>query len=352
MSDLLHVIDETTPPDALMRLCLLFRPADRIVAFGPLQAEQLLPASPVRVHCPLKAARLAGWRLRHEAAGAEAIHAWSPRALEAAIACPTAGPVALSISVVPRGRSLKRLIGRLRRGLPCAVPTRADRERLLAAGAPEAAVHIIPPPATPIDDTASRRRRGREALGLDDNTVLLTAPGPLVRDGGARNAMWAHGICRHAGNPVHLAIPRGGPLEPHVRYFATTAAFGEEIHFTDRRLGVEDTLAAADVALLLPRADVGVSAAAEALAAGLSIVASDLPQLAEYVRNEREGLLGPAGDVRAAAAAVLRLMEDADLAARLRESAAAAGRRNHDPTACRRMLEDLHAETRQDRSRA
>ena len=53
------------------------------------------------------------------------------------------------------------------------------------------------------------------------------------------------------------------------------------------------------------------------MAAGLPVVASDLPGYREVVRHEREGLLVPPADPIALAEAAARVLDDASLAGRL-----------------------------------
>jgi glycosyltransferase involved in cell wall biosynthesis len=65
-------------------------------------------------------------------------------------------------------------------------------------------------------------------------------------------------------------------------------------------------------------------AALEAMAAGRAVVASRVGGLGEAVVHERTGLLVPPDDAPALAAALLALVEDADL--RARYSAAGPGR--------------------------
>jgi phosphatidyl-myo-inositol alpha-mannosyltransferase len=55
----------------------------------------------------------------------------------------------------------------------------------------------------------------------------------------------------------------------------------------------------------------------EAMAAGVPVVASDIPGYREVVRDGRDGLLVPPGDADALAAAVLRILGDRSLARRL-----------------------------------
>jgi glycosyltransferase involved in cell wall biosynthesis len=111
-----------------------------------------------------------------------------------------------------------------------------------------------------------------------------------------------------------------------------------------RELGIEDrvelrghvpydrvphALAAASVALL-PLPDEPVARLFTSplklfdyMAAGVPIVASDLPALREIIRHEENGLLARAGDAEAFAAAVRRLLADPELAARLGRQARA-----------------------------
>jgi len=58
----------------------------------------------------------------------------------------------------------------------------------------------------------------------------------------------------------------------------------------------------------------------EAMAAGLPVVASDIPGYREVVRDGVEGLLVPPGNAGALAAALRRVLTDADLAGRLAEA--------------------------------
>jgi glycosyltransferase-like protein len=65
----------------------------------------------------------------------------------------------------------------------------------------------------------------------------------------------------------------------------------------------------------------------EAMAAGLPVVASDLPAFREYLVDGENALLPPVGDEAALAAAMRRMVTDADLRARLAAGGAATARR-------------------------
>jgi glycosyltransferase involved in cell wall biosynthesis len=59
----------------------------------------------------------------------------------------------------------------------------------------------------------------------------------------------------------------------------------------------------------------------EALAAGCAVIGSDTPPVTEFVTHEQNGLLASFFDPKGLADAVLRVLEDAPLARRLRENA-------------------------------
>jgi glycosyltransferase involved in cell wall biosynthesis len=82
----------------------------------------------------------------------------------------------------------------------------------------------------------------------------------------------------------------------------------------------------------------------EYMGLGKPIVASDLEQIGEVIEHERNGLLCPPGDAAAAAAAVLRLVEDDRLRERLGAAALVDARETYSWDAhARRILETAYA---------
>ncbi|HVG44323.1 MAG TPA: glycosyltransferase, partial [Longimicrobium sp.] len=98
-----------------------------------------------------------------------------------------------------------------------------------------------------------------------------------------------------------------GPAEAAARALLEGAP---RVHWLGFRRDVAAVLKAMDV-LAVPSHWEGFGlVAAEALAAGVPVVAADASSLPEIVRDGREGLLVPPGDVDALAAALVRLGRD------------------------------------------
>jgi glycosyltransferase involved in cell wall biosynthesis len=87
---------------------------------------------------------------------------------------------------------------------------------------------------------------------------------------------------------------------------------------------------AADVLLHPARADTAPLGVVEAMACGLPVVASRVGGIPELISDDETGLLVNPGDGAGAARSIERILDDAQLAARLSRSARDRARRNHD----------------------
>lgn len=347
MAKALHILDRKTRADMLDQLALLAGANDVAVSPGPVPRRSL--GMPIAAfHRPLGSPRLAGWPMRPYARQADVIHAWSLDAMRAGaeLALAARKPMVISLPAAGPRRDVAAVRQVVGAGLFSAtVPTRAARAALIRSGLPEHAVHVLPPAAAEMPDRPAVRRRVREALGVAEDEKVVVAPDPMVRHAGHAIASWAHAIVRQVLGSVSLLFPGGGPHAAHVRFFAGTTGYNSEVFFPGERWTVGEALAAADVAVLFHEREVGVGTLAAAMAAGLPIAASRLNDVAELAPDGEGALLVEAGDPRAAAAALLRLLEDADLAERL---AAAAQRRAAEafaPQRCRKRLGEIYAAT-------
>jgi len=121
-----------------------------------------------------------------------------------------------------------------------------------------------------------------------------------------------------------------------VRRLARSLGAAHRIHFENHRQDVGAVLSTADIFVLPSRSDARPRSIIEAMSLGLPVVASDVGGIPSLVLHEQTGVLVPAGDAGALAAALQRLIESPELRARF----GAAGHQ-HAADACRPDLTAL-----------
>ena len=200
--------------------------------------------------------------------------------------------------------------------------SRAERDEL-AAVAPDARILMIPNGIAlpPLGD----RRRVRAELGLTDGDVLGVFVGQLEE---RKEPLLAIDAAERAGPPFVLALAGDGPDAD-----AVAARAGPAVRPLGFRTDLPDIFAAADVYVAPSRRE-GVSyALLEAMGAGLATIVADGPGSPEVVADA--GIVVPAGDPVALAAALGTLARDPGLRTRL---GAAARRRVADEFSLDRFL--------------
>lgn len=109
-----------------------------------------------------------------------------------------------------------------------------------------------------------------------------------------------------------LEIVGDGPLSGYFRRIAEELGIAGEVRFSGplARGALAERYRAADLFTLVPFDEAFGNVYAEALASGLPIVGSDVGGIPELVDDGENGLLVPAGDPAATAAAIRRLADD------------------------------------------
>lgn len=163
----------------------------------------------------------------------------------------------------------------------------------------------------PFVRAAARREPARRRLWRDDPGPWLLAVG-MMRDGDkARSyAMLAEALDRLGNRPWRLAVAGDGPARDMI-----LARFRPERLMwlgTQDLPGLAETYAAADLLVWPAINEAFGMALLEAQAAGLPVVAGDSGGVPEIVRHQRTGLVTPAGDAAAFAAAIGRLLDRPD----------------------------------------
>lgn len=157
-------------------------------------------------------------------------------------------------------------------------------------------------------------------LGLADDAVAFGFVGRFEARKGLRELIAAWPTVSDALPRAVLVLAGRGALEPEVDAWAATA---ERVHRLGYRRDVAALMHALDI-LVMPSHWEGFGlVAAEAMAAGTPVVASDVSSLPEVVRDGVSGLLVPPRDANALARAMIEVGRDDGLRQRL----GSAGRR-------------------------
>lgn len=120
---------------------------------------------------------------------------------------------------------------------------------------------------------------------------------------------------------LHLVIIGSGDRREELLRQARKAGISQAVHLVGRREEVELGLAGMDC-FVLPSLNEGMGRAlVEAMAAGLPVVASRVGGIPALIEHEKNGLLVPAGDSLALAAALRRILSDPLLARTLGQNA-------------------------------
>lgn len=155
----------------------------------------------------------------------------------------------------------------------------------------------------------------QDILGTGDRVSLLVSVARL--DSQKDHATLLRALARVP--QAHLALVGDGELRSRLEGQAHTLGIAGRVHFLGRRPDVPQLLKMSDVFVHSTHSDGFCLAALEAMAAGIPVVATRVPGLAEVVGSA--GVLVPPGDDAALAAAISSLLASEDKC----EELAAAG---------------------------
>ena len=169
----------------------------------------------------------------------------------------------------------------------------------------------------------SSRRRLRTEWNLGDDRVLTAYVGRLDHEKGLDLLLSATSHLAARGRPVDLVIAGDGPQRRMVENFIAHGEGGRRCRYVGFLRDVRDILSAADMFIMPSRWEGFGLAAAEAMAASLPVIASDIPALRDLLGGGSAGLLVEPTDSVSLAEAMERLADDPPLRAAMGD----AGRR-------------------------
>ena len=198
------------------------------------------------------------------------------------------------------------------------------RDELLAARIGRPDQYVVVPPGVELPP-APRREVARSQLGLPERALVVAFVARLTHV--KRPDRFAEVARRVAtvGRDVHVLVAGEGELLPELRQ--ELAVLGDDAHFLGWRSDVETIYAAADVVVLTSDNEGMPVSLIEAASVGCPAVTTRVGSAGEVVRDGETGFVVDT-DPDALAAAVLRILDDKELRARL-SCAAAKHAREH-----------------------
>lgn len=191
------------------------------------------------------------------------------------------------------------------------------RQELVAYGiAPLSKIVVIPVGLDLGPFIEMQRRRGefRRELGLAGGDQLIGIIGRLFPIKNHKLFLEAAARIAAAKSSSRFVIVGDGPLRPQLERQAGELGLGDRVIFTGWRLDLPPVYSDLDVLVVSSINEGTPVVAIEAMAAGCPVVATRVGGIPDVLQDGETGLTIPSGDARALAGAVVRLLEDPQLA--------------------------------------
>lgn len=202
--------------------------------------------------------------------------------------------------------------------------TTAEKTEHLERGIGWADHFAVVPSGIDIDRFKQARKTGKampEWFDCPPDATVIGSVGWLTDIKGHRFLVDAVAQLKQEHPRLHLVILGDGDQHDTLLRQASKAGISHAVHLVGRREEVELALAGMDC-FVLPSLNEGMGRALiEAMAAGLPVIASRVGGIPALIEDEKNGLLVPAGDSLALAAALRRILSDPTWACRLGRNA-------------------------------
>jgi glycosyltransferase involved in cell wall biosynthesis len=157
-------------------------------------------------------------------------------------------------------------------------------------------------------------------LGLKEGAFVVGSVGRLSDQKAPLDFIKAAGILAKKYANIDFVWVGSGPLLDQAQALCQTLGITSRMHFAGQRTDIPACLAVMDCFVLVSRWEGFPLVVLEAMAAGKPVVATDIDGTNDAIQNGIDGLLVPAGNPDAVAAAVEKVMLDHALAQRISQS--------------------------------
>jgi len=158
------------------------------------------------------------------------------------------------------------------------------------------------------------RSQVRKSLGLKDDDFIITSIGRLVKEKGHEYSLGALKLVLEKRPNTKALIVGDGQRMEELRSLKEKLGLNGSVNFLGKRDDIQDILSATDIFVLASTKEAMPLSILEAMASAKTVIATDVGGNRELVVNEKTGLLVPAKNSRALAEAILRVMDNLELA--------------------------------------
>ena len=162
----------------------------------------------------------------------------------------------------------------------------------------------------------SKRESLRRELGIPPEAYVVGSVGRLCEQKGYDVLVAAAAEIHQTAPDMRFLIVGEGEAASALQQQATGLGIADQVTFTGRRSDVEDVLMAMDLFVCSSRWEGLSTVLMEAMAAGIPIVATDIPGNRELLRSDENAWFIPAEDAPALTAAVLNAQRNPELGRR------------------------------------
>lgn len=328
MLRLVHLVDASVPFDAAM-LCSLL--AGRLPRTQVTQAVLSMGRPPVGLDvpadvtvsrasrpAPLPFATAMALEKRLAGIGADVIIAWSVIGIATLASRRRNRPPMVGVLCDPadardasRWQQATRQLGH---GCEIICTSGTVRRRLVESGTPLEATAVVRPG---VDFAAIRRAREqrrcqRASLAVADDVRVFVTLSPPSRSGGQFLAAWATALLHHIWPDAVLIVPGTSREQRRIDRLVEGIYCPQAYRLTGEQLTPAEWLAVADAMLVPALDDVSTGQLAWAMAAGVPIVGSAVPAVAELVADRHNGFLCKPGEPHTLATRIRTAFESPD----------------------------------------
>lgn len=306
---LIHLVDEHTREDAARLCSLLLRRlpgaevSQRIITMGRPPAGLTVPDHirtervPQPILWPALFALAPQRKLKLERP--DAVIAWSVPACAAAGAGrqpSLAGVISDPSDARDASRWLNSIGSRASgRHIELICTNGTVRRRLVETGSVMEATAVIRPGVDFAELRRARETMSRDRLGLPATGRVFLAPSPPSRAGGQFLAAWAIAMLHHIWPDASLIVPGTSREQRRIARLIDNIYCPGVYHLVGDRYSPAELLAVADGLVAPALDDVPTGWLAWAMAAGVPIIGSAVPCIAEFIADRENGFLCKAG---------------------------------------------------------